>query len=376
MRVILIAKSFSKGGAASGARNLRNSLKSAGHEVICLDGYEAQKRNFFLGIFRLLERVVERAFLDAETHFLRLWWPTFDLRALEKKYKPDVIQLCDVSGNTIGFSHIKYVSCPVVHRMSDFWPYKGSAHYSSISSICRGWANWIHRKMIFDGFSWPDMRVAPSQWLADSLLNDSLGSPVVFIPNAVERSGISSGRAPKPGVVVFGFVSNAVLDPRKGFDRLARKLEFFAKNGCAVELKVFGELRESEKKPFQGVSVSYLGRFKSADLACVYGDIDILLCPSRLDNSPNVVTEALAHGCPVIGQAGTGMASYIYSDFGGLVDFDDLSPEGMSLFSGLVTRLLETHADCSESALSFVANELSPAVIGKKYTSLYSTLRQ
>jgi hypothetical protein len=88
------------------------------------------------------------------------------------------VQLCDVSGNVLRLSDVAGMPCPVVHRMSDLWPYHGPAHYAVRPETAPRSARWLMRRTVLAGARLPAARVAPSQWLADVLRGTGDASPV------------------------------------------------------------------------------------------------------------------------------------------------------------------------------------------------------
>jgi glycosyltransferase involved in cell wall biosynthesis len=366
MKVLVVAKSFSKGGAATGARNTLNSLRRAGAAVVALDGYAAQTGRP-IGALRTTERIYERLSHGSDTHCLRLGPPVFDLQALCRVHRPDVIQLCDVSGNTIAFEDLKALPCPVVHRLSDFWPYHGARHYNDRPPRSPSFADRVLRWTLFDGTGEPDFFVAPSQWLADRMQRGR----VQVIRNAVERVPDIAARPRPAGRLRFGFISNPVQDPRKGLAVVPKALDAVSARTGAVELHLFGKGSDAGVPNTPGLEVIAHPPFGRDTLARVYSCFDILLCPSVLDNSPNVLTEALAHGVPVLAQSGTGMDSYITNEFGALVDFQGSVPSDIA---DAVERLVSGYADASAAALRYATEFLGPDRIGDQYLSLYNAL--
>ncbi|NKX41415.1 glycosyltransferase family 4 protein [Rhodobacteraceae bacterium R_SAG2] len=366
MKILLITKTLNKGGAATGARNLLNALESAGAEVIALDAYSAQAGRP-IGVLRRVERIYERLAHGAETHCLRIGPPVFDLRALVRTHRPHVVQLCDISGNTIGFEDLGGLPCPVVQRLSDFWPYHGARHYNETPPPHLGFADRLLGKTIFDGTNAPDQLVAPSNWLAGKLSADR----VRVILNAVDPvQGLVARTGPlKP--LRLGFISNPIHDHRKGVSSLARALSKLPTRTGTVQLHLFGEGSEATNLRVPGLEVIPHPAFRRDSVADVYSSFDILLCPSRLDNSPNVVTEALAHGVPVVAQSGTGMDSYVADPFGSLVDFHGGEP---SCIASSIQNIAENYAEASSTALKYTSESLAPIEIGRKYLALYSDL--
>jgi hypothetical protein len=224
VKVVLISKTLTKGGAASGARNLLGALRAAGADVVALDGYAGLAARP-ARLVRVAERACERICFDAESHFLRFGPPTFDLAQVYDKYRPDVIQLCDVSGNTIRFADIARVPCPVVHRLSDFWPYHGARHYALSRPCPPGFADKLLHRFIFDGHDIPACRVAPSHWLASRLG----GRDIRVIRNSVASPSEVKTRRALSGRVRFGFIAAHVMDKRKGFSALPPFMQAMAK---------------------------------------------------------------------------------------------------------------------------------------------------
>ncbi len=370
MKVVVVTKSFSKGGSASGATGVVRALDAAGIEVIRCDAY-ADPKSLGVSLARFAERVFERVCFDAETHCVRLARPTFDLAMIYEQYRPDIVQLCDVSGNVIGFGDLDNVPCPVVHRMSDFWPYHGPGHYAVSPQDSSVLARWLFNRTVYRDAEFPDVVVAPSHWLAKML--DKSGMQIHVIRNVTPLPS-SPTPAIAPGKAVrFGFISNKVLDSRKGFTRVNRCLESLAGRGYKVSLHAFGWIRGSQRPKIDGVDISWHGSFGRDELKRVYESFDILLCPSQLDNSPNVLCEAIAHGRPVIAQSGTGMDSYVTDSFGRLVDFAG-SAESIEHFVSACEDVLENYISFSEQATRFAAEALSPVQIGVLYRELYESL--
>lgn len=371
LKVLFITKTLTTGGAASGARSLLKSLLAAGVQVIALDAYEYQQSTPIRAL-RIAERVIERLTHDPETHYSRLGPATFNLKKLYHAHKPDIIQLCDISGNTIRFADLSEVPCPVIHRMSDFWPYHGAYHYAENKPTQLTLADHLLKCFVFDGRAMPTYRVAPSHWLASHLK----GKNITVIRNAVAIPHSVQPREAHDGKLRFGFISNQILDPRKGFSSISSLLRVFVKKTqTPVELQIFGKLSKKNLPEIENVNIVINPSFSHEQLCNIYGKFDILLCPSRRDNSPNVVTEALSHGVPVIGQSGTGMESYIQKQTGALLDFH--SEEliiNKQMFIEAVTCIKNNYASYSSSALGYARRELSPDIIGRKYLSLYQQL--
>lgn len=372
MKVVILSKTFTKGGAASGARNLRSALAAAQAEIISFDS-ECASVSIFVKMKRIFERAFERILFGPEVHCIRLFQETFSLKEIYKIHQPDIIQLCDVSGNIVDLSEFSQVPCPIVHRMSDFWPYHGPSHYQLKPFNSNALANWFFSRLI----KLPDLncvfRVVPSEWLGQAL-QDADDSRMAFIPNSVQLASDNARvKVVKHGCITLGFISKPVLDPRKGFLKLLVFIDRLKLKKIGLKLLVFGDIKNNKKIYSQRVTIEYKDAFSREEVSRVYNSLDILVCPSVFDNSPNVVTEALAHGCLVIGNKGTGMDSYIYPEFGLLFNFWNENQD-TSQFEFFLNQAYKNYSEMSASAISYVANNLTPEIIGNRYCQLYNKI--
>jgi len=380
MKVLIVAKTFSKGGAATGASNLAAALESVGIDVVSIDA-DSKKNAWRNKFVRYAERIVERILFGHNCHCLKFGKPVLDLKMIVDEFQPNIVQLCDISGNLIGFDDVKKLSCPVVHRVSDCWPYNGAFHYGNAESGIGRLANYLMKFFIGKNFDFADQIVAPSCWLKNELLERALITvPVVLIRNAV----LSPIRIDKVGKSVspstslrFGFISNALFETRKGLKVL---LEFLAKTfnkDDNIELILYGKCSYIEEMLFGKYSfnISYLGGFERDSKTEVYRSFDILLCPSKYDNSPNVVTEAFSMGIPVVGQINTGMTSYIKSGFNGnLIDYYCANQENVTRFKQQVRDICDNREAYRDNSINFVEDEMSLSAIGENYRRVYQRL--
>lgn len=149
--------------------------------------------------------------------------------------------------------------------------------------------------------------VAPSQWLADGAKKSKLLGDYdnVCIPYSLnldtfsvkDRQAIREGLNLKPEHKVALFISDHVQNARKGFDLLMDALSRF--NDPDIVLLAIGEDRGDWDIPS---NIRFIGKIKDDNLMADYFNAaDVFILPSREDNLPNVMLEAFACGCPVIG---------------------------------------------------------------------------
>lgn len=103
-------------------------------------------------------------------------------------------------------------------------------------------------------------------------------------------------------IVLFG-AANAINDSRKGFSLLCSAIAELVRDGADLDnvlVVVFGS-SEPREPPNLGIPIRFLGRFADdASLACLYSSADVMVVPSREDNLPNTIMEAMACGLPTV----------------------------------------------------------------------------
>jgi glycosyltransferase involved in cell wall biosynthesis len=158
------------------------------------------------------------------------------------------------------------------------------------------------------GFVRPSLKKASTLVVPSGFLRQVFSEfdfDVQVIPNIVDLETFSPGEV-KQNPESFQFVIARNLEPIYG---LANAIRAFAKAAQTVpnlELKIAGSgplLEELEKLAFhEGVAgrVEFVGRLDRAGIVNLYRQSHAMINPSRVDNMPNSVLEALAGGLPVI----------------------------------------------------------------------------
>jgi glycosyltransferase involved in cell wall biosynthesis len=99
--------------------------------------------------------------------------------------------------------------------------------------------------------------------------------------------------------VILVIASSTVFDTRKGIDLIAPTLEEFVRINGNVTLISVGIQKFQLAIP--GVTHKSWGYVNSEiELISLYASADVLFVPSRLDNLPQVITEAQSAGLPVV----------------------------------------------------------------------------
>jgi glycosyltransferase involved in cell wall biosynthesis len=186
--------------------------------------------------------------------------------------------------------------------------------------------------------------VALSKWLLHLSANNSIlqGFTHRLIPNGIDKcifKPLNKGFArealglPANKTIVL-FISERLSVRRKGFDLMQEVIDRF----CHQDQVLFCAVGIQDTPPQS--NIIYLDVIRDERLmAVVYSACDVFIMPSREDNLPNVMLEALACGTPVIATDVGGIPDVVIPDFNGLLvqnTTSDALYEALQLF--LVTQ--------------------------------------
>jgi len=326
------------------------------------------------------------------------WAPDYRglLRALAES---DLVNLHWVAGfvDSRMVSAIANSVAPVVWTMHDMLPLTGGCHYDS------GCGRYLQGcgccpKLASTDSSDPTARtwekklaalakvpnrslhvVAPSHWLADCARNSPLfaGKDVSFIPNSIDtetfaprdKAAARKALGISADVRAILLMSQDINTPRKGLDQFAAAFSTVSPSsvddlllltvGAGVpNLPVpmahrhFGEIRDDRR------------------LSEVYSAVDVFVIPSRQDNLPNTMIEAMACGTPVVGFAVGGIPDMVHpGETGILVPIGDVAGLRQAVERVLNDRDLQNRMGgrCRE----LVLRDCRPAVQASRYISLF-----
>ena len=242
--------------------------------------------------------------------------------------KADIINLHWVSKFLDYPSFFPKVNKPVVWTLHDMNPIQGGFHYHDEVVRTKNTFDDIENKLRKQKTalisSCKNLTVvAPSKWL-----HDLAGSSEAFIsakhfhiPYGLPVSlfkdygrEISRAALDLPAdKTIISFVSSDIHSPRKGFDMLYDAIKQM-KNHPDVVFCAVGNVPEGVKDE----NFIYFGHVRDERLmALLYAASDGYVLPSREDNFPNVMLEAMSCGTPVLSFAVGGMKDVIKPGFNG-----------------------------------------------------------
>lgn len=316
------------------------------------------------------------------------------LRIPLSRFHPRLVHLHWVGHGLLRVEEIGKLDCPVVWTLHDTWAFTGGCHYTGDCSGFRQQCgqcpqlesrddNDISRSLMqrkARAFHGLDLTiVTPSRWLADLAASSSLfaGRRIEVIPNGldtdafkpIDRSAARAylGISEEHPVILFG--AHWLPDPRKGGDLLCNAL---SRLGTPCTLLTFGE-GQLPLADVPNVQLCSLGNLNdNASLALAFSAADVFACPSREDNLPNTVAEAMACGTPCAAFDVNGLPDMITHQVDGWLAkaFD---PNDFA--AGI--RWLITHPNPDAlrvAARNKALREYSLDVMSSRYVALYAEL--
>lgn len=339
MKVLHLSKDDIGGGAGRAAFRLHQGLRTIGVDsrMLVMDKFSQDPDVFSLrrGPKFLLNKVGGRV-----ENFLTKWFlnsgmqwdlslvPAFVSKLIAAE-KPDIVNLHWINRGMISVGEIGNLPCPLVWTFHDMWAATTGYHYygetlteelasggEPVHEFCGD--RWLGRYLLRkkrEAWNRGDLEiVCPSRWLAEfsrksplfprnTVHNIPYGLDLnIFRPRDKTALRRELNLPEQKRLILFGAASSSA-DRRKGSDLLLEALSRGISSGRLdtekLALVVFGDQEKLEG--FGEMEVCSLGYLKEeTDLAKVYAAADCFVAPSREDNLPNTVLEALASGTPTI----------------------------------------------------------------------------
>lgn len=311
--------------------------------------------------------------------------------------RADVINLHWINYDALSIDQIGRIRKPVVFTLHDMWAFCGAEHLDSDFENPRyeqGYSkhtrNPGHKGLDLNRWTWqrkliswqePRNVICPSNWLANCVRSSALmGSwPVHVIPNVLDTEHFkpidkkfSRQILGLPSDIPLIAFSNFSTGYYKGFDLLNQALLSLSRDVHikGVECVAFGQNDYPNRFSF-GFPVHVIGRiYDDWSLVLLYNAVDVVLVPSRIENLPQVATEANACGTPVVAFDIAGIPDSVAHKKTGYL----AKPYSTDDFAYGIQWVLENNS-CDKS-LSLAARERavslwSPEIIVQKYIDIY-----
>jgi glycosyltransferase involved in cell wall biosynthesis len=234
-----------------------------------------------------------------------------------RRFNPDLLHAFgyETGAATIALRSRYPVSCFIQGISEKLFPY-----YKERSWIDKHVALWCERKAV----SQVRWMVAENEFARNWALRHNPSAQVQVIPHAL-RSEFLEGGSPNfaPNFVCLGTITN-----NKGVDTCVQALAKIHHPDATLTIIGNGPYQEEIEKLSSRLGVAhrvhFLGPLHTSDVIRELNKSTCLLLASRMDTSPNVITEAHAIGIPVIGTRVGGIPEMIVHEVDGfLVDGND-----------------------------------------------------
>lgn len=347
-----------------------------------------------------LDGLPQRLYPQRQRHnFSSAWFPTGVVKQCLSR-QPQLLHLHWVVNGFLRIEDLTRITCPIVWSLHDSWVFTGGCHlpgdclrYRYECGDCPSLGSrktvdlsrkvWLRKRAVFDNL--PLTVVTPSHWLARQARASSLlqNRPVEVIPNGLDTRRYSPGdktaaRAllglhQERKIILFG-AWNALSDHNKGADLLwdaLRRLPAATLRSSAVV--VFGDPSGQRSVPVD-LPVLNLGRITNEEeIISLYRAADMCVLPSRTENLPNVIAEAMACGIPCAAFGVGGIPEMIvHKRTGSMVPAYDTAAlaEEISWILGDENR----RQDLSSAARDHAVRQFDIGAVADQYMALYERI--
>lgn len=242
----------------------------------------------------------------------------------------DIVNLHWIGNNMISIKDISKINKPIVWTMHDSWPCCGAEHYQNVLEDDKRYQEGYYKNnkpTTTKGIDlcrkvWKQKRkylsdmeitfIAPSKWQNNVLKSSALFSKnkCFVVPNIVPKKYFHSinknqiktmlGIPTDKKIIGFGAAEN-LDDPngRKGGFYLKEALNSLD-NKDKYFLIIFGPSSNkfSEQIKFSSFVSGYIDNPSILNL--LYNCCDVIICPSIIENLPNICVESICCGVPVV----------------------------------------------------------------------------
>lgn len=408
MEIALLNSSYGPGGASQIVANLAHGFVQAGFGCRVMVGNNTGEPD---NQVEVIPR--DRTFLGRALHHVS-WRVGFSNNGLLSSYtlrnhptvrSADVLSIHNLHGGYFDFLALPGLTRvkPALLTLHDMWAFTGHCVYAD---PCQRWrtgcgncpdleayqpmrrdVSAIELRLKARAFGKSRLElVAISDWMRRQL-SDSILAPlrVHFIPNGIDtmkwRSPGSQAQAREQleldeAQLVILYVAHTLDDSRKGFDLLVESLARLSdeiRRRCT--LLVMGRAAESHLAAVN-LPTKTLG-FVSDDATkrWAYAASDLLAFPSRADNLPVVIQEAMACGLPAVAYDVGGVPELVRNDQTGLT----AQAEDTREFAHHLSRLLcepELRKKMSECCRKVIESEYSVTQQVERYAEVLRTLKE
>jgi glycosyltransferase involved in cell wall biosynthesis len=390
LSILMISHNNSRGGAARAASRLHLSLIQNHSQVEFLvarkfgsdrtikeiDFFRRILSSFFSRLDRLICKILEPESLQWKT---AAYFGAITARSINNS-SLSVVNLHWIGHGLISLRQLNKIKKPIIWTLHDEWIINSFSHYTdtSISNFSRV-RNFFHRQRLVKKFDFI-MKDNVSLICVNSellrILQDKFpfkADKIFYVPNPVDLSVFYPDKASfsleilthnekTPLVLFLGGVS----DSRKGWDLLKEALKI---NYESFTLGVIGDVSEHKYGDISVIPIKHIDN--NEILRAYYSKAHLVLVPSRAEQLPQVATESLSCGTPVVAFKVGGLSDIIINRQNGLLveQFD------IKEFSRAISYFVnKPKSDFTKNCRNFAEDNFSFKVVSKKYDRIIQNL--
>jgi glycosyltransferase involved in cell wall biosynthesis len=414
MKALLLSHSDGGGGAARAAYRLQQALVATGVDSRMHvdfkdseDSRVARNHGPFADAARRLRITIEEIPAVVARHPQpRLFAPGLMSAISARRINASDADIINAHWTNFGYlsiGQIARITKPFVWSLHDMWAFTGGLNYAPDDANARwrtgyrkdnrppqerGWdverwvagrkeRAWTRPRHVITSSTWMSKLVAESALLADwhAHVIPNAVDTVTYSPQPAQSARSRFGIDPHVKVVVVALPTH-LDDPRKGFDLLRQALGHLgraSRQGSDVELAVVGHAQAPADWPSDLPPAHWLGYLDDQGCIDAYSAADLVVVPSRQDNSPQTATEALACGAPVVAFRTTGLPDFVtHRETGYLAQPED----PIDLAAGITWVLddAERRNALASKARARAVELWSPEVVGQAHRQLFESI--
>lgn len=410
MKILFINKYDKHGGAAIAAWRLQEVLHEkyqTDNRILC--GIKSSNAEFVnatrkKGLQNLSERIVNVGMNRVGLQYF--WFPfsTGTILQTAKKFQPDVISLHNLHGGFFKTSLLRELSkiAPLIWTLHDMWAFTANSAYAGNDGSWKLMKSGKGERKQFPAIGlntgnyllkrkqkiYTDSRlsiVCPSEWMQRQARQSPAlsGKEIHHIPNGIDLRRFCPATNKEKAKTLLGIASaQKVLllfsekifeDERKGGSDLIeviKKLDV-EKNDDVVLLTIgAGKL----KLPLRYLKMKPLGYLsKEAQIIEALQASDLFVFPTRADNLPNTLIEALACGLPSVTYDVGGCGEIIVDGLNGILI---AAGDTTAFFNGIKDLLdrPEKLKEMQKNARKYAEQHFNIALMAEQYYALFKHL--
>lgn len=415
MRVVIINKSDSRGGAAVVSYRLMQSLREAGVDARMLVAEKLTSDPYveIAGTSKAIKKAFYTERLDIFLH------NGFDRRDLFKAdiattglmlsahplvESADVVVLGWINQGLLSLNEIQHIATakPLVWIMHDMWCATGICHhagncdrftrecgYCPLLHFMKGkndlsYHTYLRKKTLYSAA--PITFVAVSRWLKERCLSSSLmcRARVEVIGNPFPMPSYKFVPRVDDGKIRLLMVSARIDDPIKGLDILCEASRILKEKHPSLHdrlhLTLVGYIKDSASLNRLTITHEAVGTVAISDIEPYYRNADILISPSRYETLPGTLVEAQVYGALPVAFDSGGQRDIVEQGITGILAApgEDTLKAANSFVQAIceASELLDksSRPELAERMYKSVCERFSSQAITRSYINLFRTL--